>query len=594
MVPQEATEAKETAAANARRTGKRQNLLVKGIPKEINMIAQKQLNSVSYARIFQTPINVSGHRLQAMVDSGATGNFMSQSLLDRKGLPIRKKDDAYDLMVIDGNPLPSGDGRVVNETTPLPVATQQHYEELTFDVVRMASHEIVLGMPWLRKHNPTIDWTKRLLKFERCNCVIAAQPAHRQSSMVDEKQNLEEIARRELAASNKNDPITEFGSTDTGLGQTGHEVRVSEGSHVPSETLGKTEGEIPDEYRAWKDLFREEVTAAVLPIHQPWDHEIKLEPGKQPTFGPIYALSEKELEALRKYLDENMKKGFIRKSQSPAGYPILFVPMKDGTLRLCVDYRKLNNITVKNRYPLPNIGELQTRLGKAKYFTKLDLRGAYNLIRMKEGEEWKTAFRTRYGHYEYQVMPFGLTNAPATCQEMINDTLRKYLDIFVIAYLDDILIYSESLKEHVQHVQRIFECLKERNLKLKPEKCEFHKKEVNFLGFIIGQHGIRIDPEKIKAVREWKAPTNIKELQSFLGFVNYNRKFIKDYSRKAVPLTRLTAKDVTWSWKPEQEAAFRELQQACVDEPVLKMFDGRKAIRIETDASDLAIGACLS
>ena len=152
-----------------------------------------------------------------------------------------------------------------------------------------------------------------------------------------------------------------------------------------------------------------------MPKHQPWDYKIELETGKAPIFGPIYVLSEKELKVLRGYLDENLKKGFIRESKSPVGYPILFAPKKDGSLRLYVDYRKLNDITIKNRYPLPNIGELQDRLGKAKIFTKLDLKGAYNLIRIKEGEEWKTAFRTRYSHYKYLVMPFGLTNVPATC-----------------------------------------------------------------------------------------------------------------------------------------------------------------------------------
>ncbi len=180
-------------------------------------------------------------------------------------------------------------------------------------------------------------------------------------------------------------------------------------------------------------LFKEETTAKALPKHQSWDHEVELEPGKAPTFGPIYALSEKELGVLREYIDENLKKGFIRESKSPAGYPILFAPKKDGKLRLCVDYRKLNDITIKNRYPLPNISELQDRLSRAKIFTKLDLRGAYNLIRMKEGEEWKTAFRTRYGHYEYLVMPFGLTNAPATCQALVNNVVRAQLDRSAIA-----------------------------------------------------------------------------------------------------------------------------------------------------------------
>ena len=196
-----------------------------------------------------------------------------------------------------------------------------------------------------------------------------------------------------------------------------------------------------------------------MPKHQPWDYKIELEPGKETTFRPIYTLLEKELSVLREYLEENLKKGFIRESKLLADYPILFAPKKDSKLRLCVDYRKLNDITIKNRYPLLNIGELQDRLAYAVIFTKLNLRGAYNLIRIKAGEEWKTAFRTRYGHYKYLVMPFGLTNAPATCQALINNVLRTHLDITVIAYLDDILIYSGNKEDHVKHVQDVLTCL---------------------------------------------------------------------------------------------------------------------------------------
>ena len=191
-------------------------------------------------------------------------------------------------------------------------------------------------------------------------------------------------------------------------------------------------------------------------------------------------------------------------------------------------------------------------------------------------------------------MPFGLTNAPATCQEMINDALRQHLDIFVIAYLDDILIFSKTMELHVNHVITVLKCLNERDLRLKPEKCEFHREEVDFLGFVVGRNGIRIDPNKVKAIKEWPTPTDVKELQSFLGFVNYNRKFVKGYSAKAVPLTNLTAKDKPWSWGEKEQTAFESLQQACTKDPVMRMFDPKKPVRLETDASDLAIGACIS
>ena len=212
---------------------------------------------------------------------------------------------------------------------------------------------------------------------------------------------------------------------------------------------------IPRDYQELYAMFKEEAHEKLLE-HQDWDYEIPIEEGKKPTYGPIYVLSETKLKALREYLDKNLKKGFIRPSTSPAGYSILFVPKKNGKLRLCVDYRQLNAITVKNQYLLPLIAKLQDRIQGSQWFTTLNIRGAFNLVQMKEGEEWKTAFQTRYWHYKYTVMPFGLTNAPATFQALINTRLCEYLDIFVTAYLDNILICTKStLKEHIQEVKKV-------------------------------------------------------------------------------------------------------------------------------------------
>jgi Reverse transcriptase (RNA-dependent DNA polymerase) len=239
-------------------------------------------------------------------------------------------------------------------------------------------------------------------------------------------------------------------------------------------------------------------------------------------------MSHTELSALKSFLEENLAKGFIRPSSSPAGAPVLFMKKADGILRLCVDYRGLNAGTVKNRYPLPLVQETLMRLQKAKYYTTLDVRGAYNLIRMPEGEEWKTAFRTRYGLYESLVITFGLTNAPANFQHFINDVLREFLDVFVTAYLDDILIYSETLAEHEKHVQQVLEALSKVNLHLKPEKCHFHCTEVKYLGLVITPGGVRMDPDKVSAITEWKAPKNLKDVRVFLGFANFYRRFIRE------------------------------------------------------------------
>ena len=351
---------------------------------------------------------------------------------------------------------------------------------------------------------------------------------------------------------------------------------------------------IPKEYEEFSTLFDEEATEEALPSHQPWDHTIPIKEGMEPSKSPIYPLSAEKLNALREYLDENLKKGFIRESQSPAGYPILFVPKKDGKLRLCVDYRGLNNVTIKNSYPLPLISELQDRLQGAKWFTKFDIPGTYNRIRMKEGEEWKTAMRTRFGLYEYTVMPFGLTNAPATFQAYINNVLRKYLDVFVVVYLDDILVYSTDERKHVEHVRKVLQALKDADLRVKPEKSEFHKQEIEFLGYIVSEKGLKMDPSKVKSILEWPKPQSVKDIQSFLGLANFYRKFVRDYSRIAQHLTDATRKDVPFKWNALMQGAFDELKHRFSTEPVLIMFDPGKEILMERDSSDLAMGACLN
>jgi hypothetical protein len=248
------------------------------------------------------------------------------------------------------------------------------------------------------------------------------------------------------------------------------------------------------------------------------------------------------------YLETNLEQGRIRSSTSPAGAPIHFALKKDGSLRLCIDYRGLNEITIKDRMPLPLISEALDRLVGARIYTKLDVKDAYNNLRIAEGDKWKTAFRTKYGLYEYLVMAFGLTNAPASFQRWMNEILSEYLDLFCIAYLDDILIYSGNLEQHREHVRLILQRMEDAGLTLKASKCEFHTDKTEYPGYIITTTGLQMDPNRIQAIAEWKEPTNVKGVQSFLGFANFYRRFIKDYSRITAPLSRLTRTDTPWKW----------------------------------------------
>ena len=350
---------------------------------------------------------------------------------------------------------------------------------------------------------------------------------------------------------------------------------------------------VPREYHKFQKVFQEELETG-LPLNTEWDHEIELKDGKNPTFHKIYNLDQNELKTLREWIDDQLRKGYIRPSKSSAGYPVMFVPKKNGKLRLVIDYRKLNEITKKDVTPLPLITEIRDRLFRAKWFTALDLKGAYNLIRIKPGDEWKTAFRTRYGLFECLVMPFGLTNAPATFQKMINHVLKEFIDLFVIVYLDDILIFSETLEEHKKHVALVLETLEKANLLVEPEKCQFHQQKVVFLGHVITPGEVRMDPEKLKAISEWQPPKNVKEVQSFLGLANYYRRFIRNFSKIATPLTELTKKERKFLWAPDVQEAFDTLKKALISNPVLVMFDPEKPITIEVDASDYAIGGVLS
>ena len=294
-----------------------------------------------------------------------------------------------------------------------------------------------------------------------------------------------------------------------------------------------------------------------------------MEFGKRPYFGPLYNLSQKELEVQKKYIEEQVIKGFIRPSQSSAASPMIFVNKKDtDELRPCVDYRILNEITVKDQGPLPLINETLDRLQKAKIYTKLDLQNAYNSIRIKEGDEWKTAVRTRYGLFEYLVMPFGLTNTPATFQRFITDVLREYMDVTCIIYLDDILIFSENEEEHTKHVKQVLAKLQEAKLYAKLSKYQFSVKKTEFLGYIIEPGGITTDPRKVQAIVEWDTPRNIKDVQSFPGFTNFYQRFIKKYSKIVEPLTNLTHKDKKFVWNPAAQKAFEELKQQFTESPI--------------------------
>lgn len=305
-------------------------------------------------------------------------------------------------------------------------------------------------------------------------------------------------------------------------------------------------------------------------------------------------MNQHELKALREYLDKELAKSFIRVSRSPVSAPVLFVKKSNGDLRFCIDYRGLNAISIKNRYSLPLITETFSQLSNAKFYTKLDIISAFNKLRIREGDEWKAAFTCRYGLFEPLVLPFGLCNGPASFQAYINHALRGLLDNFCTAYMDDILIYSESLEDHRRHVKKVLERLREHGLQVDITKCSFEATEVTYLGLIVSTKGISMDPKKVACIQEWPTPHSVRDIQGFLGFANFYRRFIPEFSRLAAPLTHLTKKDVKFLWDDICENSFNRIKRAFKDGIMLSHFDPKRKTVLETDASDYVTAAILS
>ena len=359
---------------------------------------------------------------------------------------------------------------------------------------------------------------------------------------------------------------------------------------VTGQTL---EEQIPKEFHEYLSVFSKQA-ATGFPERKPWDHKIDLKPGFIPKAQKAFSLPLDEVKLAEEFVKENLDKGYIRSSISPQSSPLFFVNKKDGSKRPCQDYRYLNEWTIKNAYPLPLIQDLIDGLQGKKYFTKLDIRWGYNNIRIREGDEWKAAFRTPMGLYEPTVMFFGLCNSLATFQSIMDQIFEdEALQGWLKKYMDDILIAANTKKELLERTLKVLKKLKDNDLFLKPEKCEFCKTEIEYLGFIISENLIKMDPKKIAGIADWPTPTTLKQLRSFLGFGNYYQRFIRNYSDSTKPLNDLLRKDMPYEWNDEREQAFQNLKKKFISQPVLAIPDQTKPFYVESDASNYATGAVL-
>ncbi|KAL0154036.1 hypothetical protein M9458_050695, partial [Cirrhinus mrigala] len=479
----------------------------------------------------------------ALIDSGAAGNFMDAQFVTTNHVPVSSCSSHVTVAALDGRPL--GSGKIHHTTDNITLHIEpNHHEIIRFFVITSPHTPVILGYPWLNLHGPTITWTNRTISHWSPYCQEhCLQP------------------RIPLQIPSKTQPVKKA---------------------------------IPSEYQDLLEAFSP-LKATQLPPHRPGDCAIDLLPGATPPRGRIFPLSQAESTAMNTYIQEELAKGFIRPSTSPASAGFFFVKKKDGGLRPCIDYRGLNDITIKYRYPLPLVPAALEQLRTARIFTKLDLRSAYNLIRIRAGDEWKTAFSTTSGHYEYTVMPFGLANSPSFFQAFINDVFRDMLNRWVIVYIDDILVYSNTYDEHITHVRAVLQRLISHQLYAKEEKCEFHLDKISFLGYVISPEGVSMDEQKVNAVLNWPRPKTLKELQRFLGFSNFYRRFIRHFSTVAAPLTAMVKKGTSrLTWSEPALQAFNDLRHRFTSAPVLHHPDPDKPFIVEVDASSTGVGAVLS
>jgi hypothetical protein len=507
-------------------------------------VRQGRLNFTTMADILEGAAVLTGIFLVSnypaiiLFDSGASHSFISTKFSAKCQLPFHHTNGAITIST------PGGRVATYQINRHVPIKLGSFIFKTTLLIMELDSVDIILGTDWLSRHHAVIDVAARAIEIH---------------SPLDGEITLY---------------LPDQGCTCS----CAFTMIESPVERIP----------VVCEY---PDVFPDELPG--MPPDRDIEFAIELQPRTAPISKRPYRMPPAELAELKRQLQELLEKGFIRPSTSPWGCPALFVKKKDESLRLCVDYRPLNAVTIKNKYSLPRIDVLFDQLVGAKVFSKIDLRSGYHQIKIRSSDIPKTAFSTRYGLYEYLVMSFGLTNAPAYFMYLMNSVFMPELDKFVVVFIDDILVYSRNEAEHTKHLHTVLQRLRDHQLYAKLSKCEFWLREIKFLGHTISQDGVSIDPEKVQEVMNWKPPTTVRQIRSFLGLAGYYRRFIPDFSRIAKTMTELLKKGVKYEWSQKCEDAFHTLRQHLTTAPVLVQPDSTKPFEVYCDASGTGLGCVL-
>lgn len=536
--------------------------------------------------------SLAGARCTTVLDTGATQEVMDIAFARRINVELKDLTVPITVQVADKSTT------TITQSCTAKLKIGKYSKIITFLVMELAPADIILGNKWMDQSGAVLNFPGRKCSMNGGFTIYAQQhkraTAPRDVLMPASLLNSIQIKR----AVRKGCKAFVVYVSKCGEPMIASAIDRSNDMQLDVETNEEPKEitQAPKDFhyilKNYEDVFPAKLPNGVPPKRE-ITHPIQLEPGSKPMLRPMYRLSPKETEDMERQVTELLEMGFIKPSSSPYGAPVIFVTKKDGTLRMCVDYRALNKVTVKNKYPMPRIDDLLDKLQGAKVFSSLDLQSGYHQIRIDEEDEYKTAFRTPMGHFQFRVLPFGLTNAPATFQTLMNKLFKPFINKFVQVYLDDIMIYSKNEEEHKVHLEQVLEVLREAKLYVKMSKCTFAAKEVGFLGHIVSTTGIRADPKKVQALKDWATPQNIGDIRSFLGLATYFRKYIPYFADKARSLTALTSKIVKWKWDTECQEAFEVLKTCLSEDPVLALPDPTLPYDIIADASDTGLGAVL-